>query len=514
MDAGHRQSAWVRWLSLATGLAALVWFLVRVIPKPSRAAYPCQRAAAPLGSGFVIWLAGLVGAKLVHRRAQALRARCRFAGAIAVLAMVVMALWLPLGAPVEMTAQQTFTPSEPPNQPIGVAKGIHPGRVVWVRQPEATRWDGKTGNWFDDANTDQKVVAGMMSDALRSLTGRQTDQQAWDALFRHFNQNRRLGNAGYRPGEKVVIKINANQDSGKPWRPDQGMPSPQAVYALVEQLAGAAGVPARDITIYDGSRYIGDPIYDKVKGNPAFQAVAFVVSPSTARNGRQPATEDKAHPIHYAQEGVPTAFLPTAVTEAKYLINFALLRAHTLCGVTLCAKNHFGSTFFPNDGGWTPRPLHETASRQRPMGSYNSLVDLNGHRHTGGKTLLYLLDALYTAEHQGGSVMRFESFGDNWVASLFVSQDPVAIDSVGVDLLRNEPRATQVRGHPDNYLHEAALAANPPSGAVYDPEKDGTRLASLGVHEHWNNPKDKQYSRNLGKGNGIELVKLGKTSAN
>jgi hypothetical protein len=26
------------------------------------------------------------------------------------------------------------------------------------------------------------------------------------------------------------------------------------------------------------------------------------------------------------------------------------------------------------------------------------------------------------------------------------------------------------------------------------------------VHEHWNNPKDKQYSRNLGKKDGIELV--------
>jgi hypothetical protein len=26
--------------------------------------------------------------------------------------------------------------------------------------------------------------------------------------------------------------------------------------------------------------------------------------------------------------------------------------------------------------------------------------------------------------------------------------------------------------------------------------------------EHWNNPTEKKYSRNLGKNNGIELVKL------
>jgi hypothetical protein len=50
------------------------------------------------------------------------------------------------------------------------------------------------------------------------------------------------------------------------------------------------------------------------------------------------------------------------------------------------------------------------------------------------------------------------------------------------------------------------LADNPPSGTTYDPEGDGTLLASLGVHEHWNNPVDRQYSRNLGTGDGIELV--------
>jgi parallel beta-helix repeat protein len=56
-----------------------------------------------------------------------------------------------------------------------------------------------------------------------------------------------------------------------------------------------------------------------------------------------------------------------------------------------------------------------------------------------------------------------------------------------------------------DYLHEAALAHNPPSGTFYDPERNGIPLSSLGVHEHWNNPVDKQYSRNLGTGDGIEL---------
>ncbi len=198
------------------------------------------------------------------------------------------------------------------------------------------------------------------------------------------------------------------------------------------------------------------------------------------------------------------------MTEAKYLINMALLRAHSLFGVTLCAKNHFGSVRFPSwsgNRGWTPEPLHNYGARTDAMGTYNCLVDLIGHPHLGGKTLLYVIDGLYSARNQSAELIRYESFGDDWCASLFVSQDPVAIDSVALDFIRNEPRATDCTGRGvDNYLHEAALADDPPSGAFYDPDGDGARLASLGVHEHWNNPTDKQYSRNLGADEGIELV--------
>ena len=38
----------LNWVFPLVGLLALVWYLARVIPKPSRASYPCQRAALPL----------------------------------------------------------------------------------------------------------------------------------------------------------------------------------------------------------------------------------------------------------------------------------------------------------------------------------------------------------------------------------------------------------------------------------------------------------------------------------
>jgi hypothetical protein len=298
-----------------------------------------------------------------------------------------------------------------------------------------------------------------------------------------------------------------------PRGPQNGLPSPHAIVALVTQLIEAGGVRGEDIIIYDvaGGRNVGQPIYTRIRANsnPQFQAVKFLVGSDFDQGGRIFATPDMANPIQFSKAGVPVGYLAEQVTAAKYIINMALLRPHGMAGVTLIGKNHFGSVYFPNDGGgWSPRTLHNSVMRTLPVGSYNALVDLMGHRHLGGKTMLYMLDGLYTAEQNEGNVFKWASFGDHWASSLLVSQDPVAIDSVGIDILRSEPRATQLRGNADNYLHEAAQAAKPPSGTVYNPDKSGV-LASLGVHEHWNNSTDKKYSRNLGRKQGIELIVAG-----
>jgi hypothetical protein len=49
-----RKYHWLVWGFPILGLFSLIWFLIRVIPKPSRATYPCQRFAAPFAGGFVV----------------------------------------------------------------------------------------------------------------------------------------------------------------------------------------------------------------------------------------------------------------------------------------------------------------------------------------------------------------------------------------------------------------------------------------------------------------------------
>ena len=509
-----RKYRWLMWVFPIVGLISLIWFLIRVIPKPSRATYPCQRFAAPFASGFVIWIAGVIGSALVYRKAKNFLHQSRYVVAGICIVFSVMILWFSLSITGRSPAEAAFTPSEPPNNPMGVAKGIHPGRVVWTHEPAATSWDGQTGAWWDDDNTNQGVVDYMVSKTIQTLTAEPTDEQAWNALFGHFNEKRGLGDVGYRRGEKIAIKINMNQEnsSGGNWSQRVGNPSPHVIRSVLTQLIEVAGVPGSAITIYDASRYIGNPIYNKIRShpNPEFQDITFVVKSTLARNGRIAAVGDTANPV---QTRAGTAYLPRCVTEADYLVNMALLRPHSMYGVTLCAKNHFGSVRFPSvssNGGWTPEPLHNHGGRSRGMNTYNCLVNLNGHRHLGGKTLLYMIDGLYPARNQSNNVLKWISFGDDWCSSLFASQDPVAIDSVGLDFLRYEdgmnPTITDVTGNPENYLHEMAQADNPLSSTIYDPEGDGTPLSSMGVHEHWNNPVDRKYSRNLETGDGIELV--------
>ena len=423
--------------------------------------------------------------------------------------------------PAQPPAQPTFSPTEPVNAPMGVAFGVKPGRVAWAFNPAATTWDGTTSapGWWDDANTHPEVVAKMLSDTIRSVGDAPSDKEAWKKIFTDFNQRKGKGAVGYKPGEKIVIKLNLNQSHDHGNGAFASYIAPQLVQALLRQLVLEGGVAPADITCFDAIRHVPATIFDR--GTKEFPGVHFV--DSTGTDGREKAVIDKTKPLFLAQGGL-TFYFPTCVTQADYMINVAGLKGHTLAGMTVCAKNHLG-TFFTASGEPGARDIHASIAVKlgrggrgptvvQGMGSYNGLVDLNGHEQTGGKTLLYLIDGLYATKHNEYRLdpsCKWESapFNKNWTASLLASQDGVAIDSVALDFLRNEPTlATIVTGAVDNYLHEMALANQPPSKTVYDPEKDGKPLASLGVHEHWNNAADKKYSRNLGSGPGIELVAL------
>jgi hypothetical protein len=533
-----------------TGFASMLWFLIRVIPKPSRVQYPCMKVAAPVAFGFLAYLGGLFASavffkKAFHHLKQARMpvASAFLAGGIGFGLFSILKTDIPSAAD-SLKAHEYFIPTDPPNSPVGTPRGIFPGRVVWMWDSSATSWNGNKGYWWEDKYTSQDRVDSMLSRSLRTLTGESSDAGAWDALFRFFNEKHGKGGTGYQPGEKIAVKYNLVDCAGQETAGSTSFPAPQVVLALLRQLVRNAGAAASDITFFDTGKYVPKPVHEKCRAEfPGVRFMGWAKTTWQEKYIRDPAwTMRWSQPLTLEIGGGQTAFLPTTVTGAAYLINLASFKAHRYVGVTSCAKNHFG-TFSCNDASGKPVmegphaagvhayvTVHDfiiPGSREwsfsgRSMGTYNALVDLMGHRLLGENTLLFMVDGLYATqtEHDAVSLKsRWLSppFNNDWTSSIFMSQDEVALESVGVDFFRTEasvnPNIECVYGTVDNYLHEAAQADNPPSGTFYDPEGDGIRLPSLGVHEHWNNAVNKQYSRNLGTGSGIELVAMRETSA-
>lgn len=419
-------------------------------------------------------------------------------------------------APAAPADTAAWSPSDGSNHPLGSAKGLFPGRVTWSRDARVARWDGSTGKWWDAGAIDEAVLAEMYSKSLRALTGAGTDAQAWDQLFRHYNRTHGRGDRGWKPGELIAIKININNTYQRADVDNDIDQSPQATRALLKQLTGPGGVAQKDIVVYDASigwkiRAIPDRIF--VPLHAEFPEVRWVDGPGG--DGRE-APQWVENAISYtAPEPEIGTSLPRCVVDAAYLINAALLKGHEMAGVTLCAKNHFGSIQFPQkDHGKYVTPMKHQISDP------SAFVDLMGSPNLGGKTMLYILDGLYGMQTNVGAPKpdrdRWKRlFNGEWSASLFMSQDPVAIDSVGLDFLVAEfggelgfsgakQFAKGAVRNCDNYLLEAARGSNAKLGA-YHP--NGVEIGSLGTHEHWNNPVDKQYSRNLSQeGRGIELV--------
>ena len=528
------------------GLLAIIWFLVRVLPKPSRISYPCQQLAMGLGGSFLIYLAGIFTSMAIYQQI-----RKRINKPFALLYLVGIVFLIPLTIVIarsdnsispETNFEMTSSNPEGPNKPMGVGKGIFPGRVVWVRDTSATNWDSKEKSWWDDEHTDQRLVSQMFSDMLREYTDKKSDKASWDAIFRYYNKTHSRGDISYKPGEKIVIKINCNHDRTSYKWDNEVHPSPAAIYALVSQLIEVVGIAGDDITVAEPSQLIGNPVYDKIRSNPGkeYQNVWFAERDEDDAPQRIRAEPDTSSSIYFTILDTTSNtfsekieyYLPKCYTEATYLINLAILRGHRVFGVTLNSKNHFGSIYWQEREKYLPGDFSNLHKKGLPseirlhsftmwdyhinnkLGQPSFSPFILGHENLGGKELLYLVDGIFTSKRQETGMIKFTSMDNDWGSSLFISQDPVAIQSVGTDILCNEPNITDDNPsfvvHLDNFLIESALAGNPPSGFKYDPENDGSFInESLGVHEHWNNSKEKKYSRNMGKNEGIELITKG-----
>lgn len=432
---------------------------------------------------------------------------------------VSLLLILCMSAGIGLYAQSARRDAKPrfePNSPIGIGRGIYPGRVTFVRDPAVAKWDGHTGHWWDEASIDQEILNEMYDKSVCALAGTNSVSKAWKKIFEYHNLKVNGKKENYKPGQLIAIKINLNNTFEVNDRDNDIDQSAQGLIALLRQLA-KAGVKQSDILIYDATeswrpRNIPDRIYTPVHN--AFPDVRWM-SCNGSRGVEKAHWQENA--ITYTSRNVRLGTaLPKAVVEARYMINCGLLKGHEITGLTICAKNHFGSIRYPHMQHNTPT----VNQRRGKIGDYSALVDLMGCPNLGKKTVLYIADGVYGMQTNVGAPDprrdKWHIFDNQWSACCLMSLDPVALESVCLDFLYAEfGNALGFSGAPafpkgssincDNYLREAARGRNDKLGE-YRP--NGKPTGSLGVMEHWNNPVDRQYSRNLGKKEGIELVTI------
>jgi hypothetical protein len=537
------------------GIVSSIWFLVRVIPKPSRATYPCMKVAAPFMSGFVAYLLAIAGVTAVSRRTKMKILNVRYWSTFLLFTGVIVAMAITPSTNSDTAFQTTETrtgPEDGPNQPIGVSKGIFPGRVVWVWNPDATNSKFEHNNfdnysWFiSPQNNNEKVIGKMFRDGVLKLTGTKDVKKAWDAMFKFHNEKKFGKKAGYTKGQQIFIKINQGQagwtlsqeDKKNGYALPRTLPKgqenrkvsmeptetgPYTTLELLRELVNEVGIDQADI-------WVGDPMNPTYAHNydtwvKEFPNVKYIDRVSTSY-GRT-LIKFTENPLVFYSDKNTTDKLYDVIERADYMIYMAVLKSHGAAGVSLTAKLNFG-----NIGRNGAGHLHRSHVANRREGTptntgyhkYRVFVDLMGSKYLGQNSVFWCVEGLFgggTSEIKGPVKYFMPPFNNNWSNSMFMSLDPVAIESVGYDFLRTEfdgihkhdavnnewesmPNAFGV----DDYMHQAADSSNWPEGITYDPDNSGKPIPVLGVHEHWNNPVDKQYSRNLSTGKGIELVSI------
>ena len=465
-------------IAFFVGLGTLIWFLIRVIPKPQRATYPCMQASAPIMSSFIIWMLSAVGMLKTWRKAKMNFASSKYLYAF-LFAMACISFSIIF---LVRNSSEIYAMFESPvivNAPIGIAKGIFPGRVAWVYNPNAAKWDGIGNYWVAGVNPQAEYNKSFTA-GINSLSGGSNDSESWDKIFKWFNLNHNRQGSGYQTGDKIAVKINQNNSATSAANcGNVSNANPQSCFACVQSLVNA-GVPQGDIWIGDPSRAVTDNIFNAI--HTAFPNVHVV--DYFGNNGRVTTTNiANVFPNNDVYPNESACFY-----NARYIINMPLLKGHEGQGITFGSKNFYGINGL--------KPVWSDNGGKHPGSS--ALTNYMTNANFGGKTILWVMDAMYPNRNLDGtpqSKWMEAPFNGRPASSFIMSLDGVAEESVSLDFFyqhyADEINANGGLSNAEAYLHNAATA-------------------NAGVHEHWNNNSNRQYSKNINPNvvNGIELVNV------
>ncbi len=292
----------------------------------------------------------------------------------------------PTSAPIATTepaATEAVEPTDaPPDTPApteAVSRSditrIYPdGLSRVVRARHAGVWDGDT--------LVPGAIRQMLDASITGLTGLNDAVQAWAVLF--------------DPTERIVIKVNTIRGS------DVWTHVP-LVLAVAESLQDA-GVPAEQIVIFDRrTDELAEDGYPINRDGPGVRCYGT----------------DNAYTDGWELVG-SSVRLCDILLECDALINMPVLKVHSMAGLSLAMKNHYG-TFD------RPERYHYGENIQRGIAELNALSPIRD------RTRLIvgdLLSASLTPRNRS-PFWTGDAAGD----SILMSFDPVAHDTLGLQIL-------------------------------------------------------------------------------
>jgi uncharacterized protein (DUF362 family) len=226
--------------------------------------------------------------------------------------------------------------------------------------------------------------AGQLLDrAMQSYFNSDTPAEAWRKVV--------------QPGETVGLKVNCLSGKG-------GSTSVALVEAVCERLQ-QAGVKPESIVIWDR-------LTEDLEG-AGFRRAGRI---------RCQGNEVLGYEGELSVFGSAGSLLAKTLTQlCDVVINLPVLKDHGIVGVTMALKNMFGAIHNPN--------------KYHPNGGDPYVADVNAMPAIRRKVRLTICDAI-AAQYEGGP-----SYMPQWrwaANSLLVAQDPVALDSVGWQIIEQK----------------------------------------------------------------------------
>ena len=315
--------------------------------------------------------------------------------------------------------------------------------VISIHCAEATDWDFKAEPYVDYSHSD--VIKQMLNLGVQELVGGDTQEISWQKLF-----------SNYTPGDRIAIKINVN-DIHKELH--GFYTSPIVVGSIISCLKDNLDIPEQNIMVYDCARGIPAPYrqrvgyqVDFVEGSPTtlWRKIKKHITKNLAIP--DPGKEITMHvPVHDEHGNAVNCYLPVCLSDVKHIINVPIFKSHQFVLASGALKNHYGTVRF-SDGINYPKYLH-------PPIIHQAIADLNAHPDVMSKTRLVIMDALFgRLSKKSGKPQSWQIFGNQTPNRLFISCDPVALDTVSSGYVREELIRRKKTVLSDQYLELAEKA--------------------------------------------------------